>query len=342
MLSWGNSGTILVADDSPEQLALISRVLARDGYRCITVRDGRAALDACVGKGVDVVLVDMQMPVRDGLSVCRQIKSAHETCLLPVLVMTGNNDQRAHLDAIEAGADDFLPKPLGIPELRARVRSAIRMKRCTDELDNAAASIVMLGAIIEARDRYTNGHCQRLADYAAELGRRIGLDGVDLRALEQGAYLHDLGKVAIPDAVLFKPGPLTRSEYDLIKSHPSVGDRICTPLRTLERARTIIRSHHELLDGSGYPDGLRGNAVPLVAQITAITDVYDALTSDRPYRRALAPAVALETLRTEAHAGKRDIALVDEFVSIVVGVEDRFPSYCGKELKRPQSDIALP
>jgi putative two-component system response regulator len=340
MLSWGNSGTILIADDSPSQLALICRVLTRDGYRCVTARDGRAALDACLTQRIDVVIVDIEMPVCDGLSVCRQIKSAHESCLLPVLVMTGNVDQRAHLEAIEAGADDFLPKPLGIPELRARVRSAIRMKHCIDELDNAAASIVMLGAAIEARDPHTKGHCQRLADYAAGLGRRIGLDRVDLRALDQGGYLHDLGKVAIPDAVLFKPGPLTRSEYELIKSHAAVGDRICAPLRTLERARVIIRSHHELLDGSGYPDGLRGAAVPLVAQITAIADVYDALTTDRPYRRALAPEVAFETLRAEAHAGKRDVALVDEFVSVVVG--DESPSYGAGAVNRPQSDIALP
>jgi cyclic di-GMP phosphodiesterase len=319
MLSCGDSGTILIADDSDVQLALISRILARDGYQCVVVQDGRAALDACMSQRVDVVLVDMEMPLYDGVSVCRQLKTAPDTCLLPVLVMTGNVDQRAHLDAIEAGADDFLPKPLAIPELRARVRSAIRMKHCIDELDNAAASIVMLGATIEARDRHTKGHCQRLADYATELGRRIGVDRHDLRALEQGGYLHDLGKVAIPDAVLFKPGPLTPAEYELIKSHPSVGDRICAPLRTLERARAIIRSHHEVLDGSGYPDGLRGEAVPLLAQITGIADVYDALTSDRPYRRALAPAAALEILRAEAKGGKRDPVLVDQFVSIVIG-----------------------
>jgi putative two-component system response regulator len=254
-----------------------------------------------------------------------------------VLVMTGSVDQRAHLDAIEAGADDFLPKPLAIPELRARVRSAMRMKHCVDELDNAAASIVMLGATIEARDCHTKGHCQRLAGYASGLGRRIGLDPLDLRALEQGGYLHDLGKVAIPDAVLFKPGPLTPGERELIKTHPSVGDQICAPLRTLERARIIIRSHHEMLDGSGYPDGLRGGAVPLLAQITGIVDVYDALTTDRPYRGALAPQVAVEMLREEARAGKRDLALVDEFVSIVVGGDQRRAAAPQMDTARMQS-----
>jgi putative two-component system response regulator len=191
------------------------------------------------------------------------------------------------------------------------------MKGYIDELDNAAASIVMLGATIEARDRSTNGHCQRLAELSTALGRRLGLDNQDLRALEQGGFIHDLGKVAIPDAILFKPGPLTRAEYALVKTHPEVGERICGPLRTLDRARTIIRSHHETLDGTGYPDGLRGGAVPLLAQVTAVADVFDALTSDRPYRRAIGAADALEELWREAKAGKRDLALVGEFASVL-------------------------
>src|ERR1051325_1493407 len=153
------------------------------------------------------------MPGDDGLTTCRRLKSSPETHLIPVLIMTGMNDPSAHLAALEAGADDFLPKPLLLPELRARVRSASRMKCYIDELDNAAASIVMLGATIEARDRHTNGHCQRLAAYATALGNRIGLDGADIRALGQGGFIHDLGKVAIPDSVLFKPGALTRGEY---------------------------------------------------------------------------------------------------------------------------------
>jgi putative two-component system response regulator len=173
----------------------------------------------------------------------------------------------------------------------------------------------MLGATIEARDRHTNGHCQRLAELSTALGRRIGLDGHDLRALEQGGFIHDLGKVAIPDAVLFKPGALTVAEYALVKTHPVVGDQICGPLRTLARARTIVRSHHETLDGRGYPDGLRAGAVPLLAQVTAIADVFDALTSDRPYRRALDPADALDELWREAKCGKRDVELVSEFAS---------------------------
>jgi putative two-component system response regulator len=318
MLHWNEDAPrVLVVDDSEEQVRFLRRLLNAEGYRCQWILDGGHAVAACAAGDVDIVLLDVHLPGVDGLTVCRQLKAAAETCLIPVLVMTGDTARDSHLDALEAGADDFLQKPLAIPELRARLRSAGRMKRYIDELDNAAASILMLGAAIEARDRHTNGHCRRLAEYASALGRRIGLNGYDVKALEQGGYIHDLGKVAIADAVLFKPGPLTREEFDLVKSHPLVGERICAPLRTLERSRPIIRSHHETLDGKGYPDGLRGSAVPLLAQVTAIADVYDALTSDRPYRCALTPANALDVLSDEATCGKRDRTLVMEFASIV-------------------------
>jgi putative two-component system response regulator len=308
---------VLIVDDSEEDLRFLRRILTSDGCRCVSVNTGREAFDACIAGAVDIVLLDVKLPEIDGLLICRRLKAAPETCLIPVLIATDVADHRRHLEALEAGADDLLSRPLALSELRTRIRSAGRMKRYVDELDNTAASIVMLGATIEARDPDTNGHCQRLAAHASRLGERLGLDPHDVRALEQGGYVHDLGKIAIPDAVLFKPGPLTPEEYRLVQTHPLVGDRICAPLRTMERARSIIRSHHEALDGKGYPDGLRGAAVPLLAQVTAIADVYDALTSDRPYRGALAPEVALEILCEEAASGKRDVVLVNEFASIV-------------------------
>lgn len=308
---------VLIVDDSEEHTRLLNRVLTADGYRCVVLNRGCDAFDACVANVADIVLLDVEMPDVDGLTICRRLKAAPETCLIPVLIMTGRGDRQCHLEALEAGADDFLPKPLALPELRARLRSAGRMKRYVDDLDYAAAALVMLGATIEARDRHTNGHCQRLTEHASRLGQRLGLGPHDVHALTQGGYIHDLGKIAIPDAVLFKSGPLTRDEYDLIKSHPVVGDRICAPLRTLAHARPIIRSHHETIDGKGYPDGLRGTAVPLLAQVTAIADVYDAVTTDRPYRRALAPDVGIEMLFDEAKRGKRDLLLVREFATMV-------------------------
>lgn len=317
MVPWGEPARVVIVDDSEEHVRFLRRVLVSAGYHCIAVNNGRDAFDACVSTPADVVLLDLQLPFVDGFTVCRTLKGAAATCLTPVLVMSGFADRRHHLAALEAGADDFLAKPIAVPELQARIRSAVRLKRYVDELDNAAASIVSLGATIEARDRYTDGHCQRLADYASQLGGRIGLEAEDLRALERGGYLHDLGKIAIPDAVLFKPAALTDAEFDLIRTHPMVGDRICAPLRTLERVRPIIRHHHERLDGTGYPEGLRGSAVPLLAQIAGIADVYDALTTDRPYRSALGTSVAFQILRDEAARGSRDGSLVELFVRMI-------------------------
>ena len=235
----------------------------------------------------------MHLPGIDGVTVCRHLKSTPETALTPVLMMTGLASQEAHLSALEAGADDFLAKPIVLAELTARVRSAVRMKQCIDELDDAAGSIVMLGAMIEARDRSTEGHCRRLALYASRLGARIGLGRDDLRALEHGGYLHDLGKIAIPDALLLKAGPLTAAEYTLVKTHTVIGERLCMPLRSMRAVRPIIRSHHETLDGKGYPDALVGSTIPLLAQVIGIVDVFDALTTNRPYRDALTRADGL-------------------------------------------------
>ena len=307
---------VLVIDDSEEQLAFLQRVLVREGYDCVAVTEGRRGLELCQ-TGADVILLDVELPDADGLSICKQLKASPHTALMPVLIMTGRTDDQVTLDALNAGADDFLPKPLRLPEVLARVASAARTKRFSDRLDNAAASIVILGATIEARNPHTSGHCQRLAKYAADLGRRIGLDTDDLVALQHGGYLHDLGKIAVPDSVLFKEGPLSATEFALIKSHPIVGEQICAPLRSLERVRPIIRSHHETLDGSGYPDGLRGSQVPLLAQIMGIVDVYDALTTGRPYRAELSAAAALEILWGEVSDGKRDANLVREFARVI-------------------------
>jgi putative two-component system response regulator len=312
MIQWTHARALIV-DDSESQTELLRRMLTTDGYECIVEHRGDTAFETALAVRPDVILLDVELPGLDGLSVCRRLKAAIETRLIPVLIVTGGGDHTRHLSALEAGADDFLQKPVSMSELRARVRSAVRMKKYIDELDNAAASLVMLGATIEARDRYTQGHCERLAQYGLGLGRRIGLGLEDLWAIERGGFLHDLGKIAIPDAILFKPGRLTPEEFAVVQTHPEVGERICLPLRTLDRVRPIIRHHHERLDGSGYPDRLKGSAIPLVAQIIAVADVYDALTTDRPYRRALTQAAALEILYAHGRAGEMDSTLVDQF-----------------------------
>ena len=237
--------------------------------------------------------------------------------LIPVVLVTALDDTASRIRGIEAGADDFVSKPFNAHELRARVRSLLRIKRYTDDLDNAEAVIVSLALTIEARDSTTGGHCQRLARYASALGQALGLDEDDASALARGGFLHDIGKVGIPDAVLLKRGPLTADEYEVIKQHTVIGDRLCGEVRWLRTVRPIVRHHHERLDGSGYPDGLRGDAIPLLAQIMSIVDIFDALTSERPYRAAIPAALAAEELQREVALGWRRASLVDTFLDQV-------------------------
>jgi putative two-component system response regulator len=310
-------GRILVFDDLHANLRLIARWLRADRFDVRTCDDPAGAVEAVLRQQPDAVLMDVRMPRHDGFGICRTLKQNPETRLIPVVLMTAANDPADRLEAIEAGADDFVTKPLHREELSARLRSLVRVKRYTDDLDRAEDVILSLALTIEARDAYTEGHCQRLAISAVTLGRALGLSAEDLAALRRGAFMHDLGKIAVPDSILLKRDSLTPSEYEAMKQHAVVGDRLCGELRSLRRVRGIVRHHHERLDGSGYPDGLRGADIPILAQIIGLVDVYDALTTDRPYRPALSPAAACEHLRQEAAAGWRRHDLVETFVRLV-------------------------
>jgi putative two-component system response regulator len=308
---------VLVADDTDSVRALFQKLLAADGHDVVVAADGAAAFDAVQQHHPDVILLDVTMPGMTGLEVCRRLKADPATRLTPVVLVTGQSDLSDRIRGIEAGADEFLSKPVHPLELRARVMSLTRMKHLIDALDSAEAAFVTLALTIEARDPLTNGHCERLAHHAVRLGREIGLGAEDLDALHRGGYLHDVGKVGIPDAVLLKAGPLTPDEFELMKRHPEIGDALCAPLQSLRRVRPIIRSHHERLDGSGYPSGLRGDDVPLIAQIVGIVDVFDALTSERPYRKANSVEDTARYLLDEADRGKFDRRLVEAFIDTV-------------------------
>jgi putative two-component system response regulator len=307
---------VLVVDDTTATRDLLESVLTREGYRVACADDGAAVNQLVREHQPDLVLMDVLMPTVDGFSACSALKLDPATRLTPVVLITGLDDLESRVRGIDAGADDFLTKPFNLAELRARVRSLVRIKRFTDELDSAEATILSLALTIEARDPLTNGHCQRLASYAGQLGSAIGLGAEDLTALARGGILHDIGKVGILDSILLKPGPLTPAEFGSMQQHTIIGDRICAELRSLRRVRTIVRSHHERLDGSGYPDGLRGDEISLLAQIAGIVDVFDALTFARPYRAALSKHDALDQLRREAVRGWRSRELVDTWVAL--------------------------
>ena len=316
MIFQSSPATVLVADDAENVRTLFCQLLLGDGYNVLMAADGDAALEKAQRHRPHVLVLDVRMPGADGIEVCRRVKSAPETRLTPVILVTGLADSSDRMQGIEAGCDDFLTKPVNPHELRARVRVLSRMKQLIDELDSAEAAFLTLAMTIEARDPSTNGHCERLANHAVSLGTTLGLTGDDLGALHRGGYLHDVGKVGVPDAVLLKPGPLTAAEFDLMRRHTEIGDALCAPLQSLRRVRPIIRHHHERLDGSGYPDRLRGDQVPLLAQVVAIVDVYDALTTDRPYRRALPHDAAVRELQAGVRAGQYNARFVEAFLDL--------------------------
>ena len=310
------TGKVLVADDHEPTLAGMRDLLEAAGHIVHTAHNGTEALRLAAAERPDVILLDVVMPGLTGSNVCAALKKAAETRLTPVVLISGSGDRGTRLGARQAGADDFLNKPIDAEELRVRVASAIRLKRLTDELDSAESLFLTLGRIVEARDPYTEGHCERLARYATALGAALNLASSDVDALFRGAFLHDIGKIAIPDSVLLRKGKLSRKDYELMKRHPEIGESLCATLRSLESVRPIVRHHHERLDGKGYPDGLRGDEVPLLARIVSVVDVFDALTTDRPYRKALPVQKAYRMLLDEARGGWCDESLVQQFIEV--------------------------
>ncbi|MGB6718565.1 MAG: HD domain-containing phosphohydrolase [Candidatus Acidiferrales bacterium] len=311
------SERILVVDDEPAIREGLQLLLERQGYDVCTALDGANALSECAAFRPDLILLDVVMPGRDGFDVCREIKSNAETRLIPVVLITGLSDKSDRIRGIEAGADDFLSKPIDVSELDARVHSLLRLKAFTDELEHAETVLFTLALSIESRDPCTHGHCTRLAEFSARLGERLGLPADDIVALRRAGVVHDIGKVIVPDAVLLKPGPLTPEERNVIKQHAAAGEHICAPLKSFRSVLPIIRHHHERWDGSGYPDGLAGDAIPLLARVLQIADVYDALTTHRPYRGALTQSESWEILQKEVNYGWWDGNIVREFRSMI-------------------------
>ncbi len=309
---------VLVVDDEAPNRALLTRLLTRRGYQVRTeanAADAHAFLRAA-DRLPDLILLDIRMPGIDGVTLCRQLKEQALTRLIPVVLMTGLDTAGQKMEGINAGADDFLTKPFQLEELAARAASLVRLKRYTDDLESAESVIVSLALTVEARDPYTDGHCQRLASYASSLGRAVGLRAEEIETVERGGYLHDVGKIGVPDAILLKPGPLTRDEYARMKLHTTIGERLCGDLRSLRSVRGIVRHHHERMDGTGYPDGLTGDDIPLTAQIVGLVDAYDAMTTTRPYREALEESEALEELTRDATRGRLNADLVRLFVGM--------------------------
>jgi putative two-component system response regulator len=309
-------GKVLVVDDGVH-VGMLARAMAQDGYQVVSTPNGRLAVDAVLRERPHVVLIDVNMPDVDGFEACRQLKQHPATRLVPVILLTGPMARLDRIQAIEAGADDFLSKVYAFDELRARIRSLTRAKRHTDELESAESVILSLALIIEARDPAIKGHCDRLAHYAVTLGEQLGLDADQRIALHRGGFVHDIGKVGISDAILLKPAALSPAETLEMQQHPIIGEKLCGNLRSLDEVREIVRHHHERPDGSGYPDRLRGDEIPLLASVMGVVDAYDAMTTARPYKPAFTREAACYELRSEARRGWKHATIVDAFIDLL-------------------------
>ena len=308
---------ILVVDDHPTSRVTAATLLAVEGYQVLEAESGSSALSMVVETKPDLLLLDVMMPGMDGFEVCRRLKQDERTRLVPIIFVTALNDRRSRIKGIEAGGDDFLTKPFDRLELTARVKSLIRQKRLNEDLDHAEQVLFSIACSIESRDPNTGDHCQRLTAMGKAFGEYLHLSRIEIRDLMWGGYLHDIGKVGIPDAILLKKGKFTPEELEVMKQHVLIGEKICQPLRTMAGVLPIIRHHHERWDGTGYPDGLVGNQIPTLAQVFQIIDIYDALTSERPYKLAFTPEKALEIIAEETEKGWRNPKLVKQFTEFI-------------------------
>ncbi|MDP2833531.1 MAG: response regulator [Pseudomonadota bacterium] len=309
---------VLVVDDDAAQLRLAQATLRAPKYQLVLAADGRQAVERLHGEDFDAVLLDRRMPGMDGHAVLRHIRDIMDEPLLPVIMVTafgGGGDDISQ--ALGLGATDFIRKPYDPLELMARVDAAVAHKRLTDQLEDAESILFAQARMAEARDHHTGDHVARVARNALVFGRALGLPAEDLQVLRRGAVLHDIGKLGIPDAILLKPGKLSESEWLVMQSHTIIGERLVSGMRRMRPAAEIIRSHHERWDGGGYPDGLRGEAIPLLARVFQLVDIHDALAYERPYKTALAAAEVAGILEREAELGWRDPQLAGVFLELL-------------------------
>jgi putative two-component system response regulator len=307
---------ILIVDDDPQVRALLVRFVEREGYRSVTACNGRDGLNLVLSEQPDLVLLDVSMDGLNGFDVCQALKEDERTALIPVTFITGDHDREARQRAIEAGADDFLTKPIDPSLLSARLRTQLRLKRLTDQLESTECVIFSMARWVEFKDPYTEGHLRRISGYSEEIGRVMGLGPEELRTIRYAGILHDIGKIGVSQAILDKPGPLDPDEQAELRLHAEYGAAIVAPLRFASQVAPIILAHHEHWEGTGYPHGLRGEGIPIGARIIAVVDAFDAMTTDRPYRRSLGAEEAIRRLR-KGGGSQWDPVVVEVFLDLL-------------------------
>lgn len=307
---------ILAVDDNPANIEILEAYLLKDGYEIIKASNGIEALEKVNEHSPDIILLDIMMPEMNGYEVCEKLKNDPKYRFIPIIMLTAMQDIKDKIKSIEAGADDFITKPFNHLELRTRIKSLLRIKSLYDDLEDMENILFTLASIIEAKDEYTKGHSERVSKYAQRLAEHLGLPKLDQTLLRRSGLLHDIGKIAISSDILNKPGALTGKEMDDINKHVLISSDFLKHLKSAEQLLPIIKYHHERWDGTGYPDGLNGEEIPLLARILRVADIYDALTSDRPYRSKMSKEKAFEVLRSEANKGC-DPNLVDALIKML-------------------------
>jgi putative two-component system response regulator len=308
----------LIIDDDPEVRGLLRRLLTSAKYAVEEFGAAEPGLARIRQDAPDLVLLDLQLPDRNGHEVLEEIRLDPRTRLLPVVMLTGFATSEEKIKAMRAGVTDFLAKPFSPDELLPRVRSLVLLKQFADEHEHAESMILTLARTIDARDPHTAGHSGRVAEHADRIARRIGLDPVALSDMRRGALFHDLGKIVVPDAILHKPGKLSDEERRVIEEHPVVGRELLSPMRTMRKTLPIVYSHHERLDGSGYPEGISGDEIPVTVRIVTVCDAFDALTHERAYRTALSVKTAFEILEEGMRKGWWDRQVVEALRATIV------------------------
>jgi putative two-component system response regulator len=301
---------VLVVDGLEINRQILRATLRSEGYLLLETPGAVEAFGALDRTKVDLVILDLVMPETSGLDFCRRMKADRKTRLIPVLILTSIQGVDTEVAGIASGADEFLIKPVHPAVVRTRVAAMLRHKAAVDSLEEAEVILFALAQAIEQRDPTTRGHCERLGALCQALGNALGLPSSQMLALHRGAFLHDIGKVGIPDAILLKEDGLSAEEWAIMRTHPLKGEQICRPMKSLAAVLPIIRSHHERWDGSGYPDGLAGEEIPLLARVLQVADIFDALTSARSYKSALSTPEAIQVLEQEMQRGWRDPELV--------------------------------
>ena len=310
------SARILVADRDVMCTRVIASALQASGYDAVVVSDGQALLDALESHAIDVVLLDLGITDAAGEPLMRRIHRDRRYADLPILVLSSPGFHGAATASLSQGADDLISKPVDAEVLIARIKAALRARRAMLGMEAAHQVIATLAREMNARDTDIQEHTERIGKYAAELGRRVGLSAADLHAVAYSILLHDLGRIGISESILLKQGPLSRDELQAVQRHVQIGERIAAPLDGAARFGPIIRHHHERWDGSGYPEGLSGSAIPIGARIIGVVDAFDAMTQYRPYRQARSMSEAVEEMRRE-RGRQFDPDLVDEFIRVI-------------------------